>query len=64
MRITIMKAAPHMWYSDMIGQTFEVIKVNAMQYVFSVALFFNGDDVQETKEQTGFVTSLNLIGEA
>lgn len=63
MRVTIIKAAPHMWYSDMVGQTFEVIKINAMQYIFSVALFFNADDVKEDNQtKIGFITSLDIIG--
>jgi predicted phosphatase len=63
MKVTVVKAEPHMWYSNMIGQTFEVIKANTNQYIFSLSMFFFSEDVIETPEiKNGLVTSLNLIG--
>lgn len=61
MRITVVKAAPNMWYSNMVGQTFEVLKPNNLVYVFSSALFFNADDVKEETTKTGLVTFLDFV---
>lgn len=65
MKIRVVKAEPKMWYSEMIGELFNVFMIQGFpNYYFSVALFFLPEDVEVVKRGEGSITSINSIGKA